>query len=249
MAGDWIKVEASTPHKPEIFRIARGMNVTVDDAFGKAIKFWIWIDSVTVDGRVDGVTSTDVDAVVGADGFAQWLQVVGWLKVNLIPPSIEVPNFDDHNGETAKARALKTKRQARWRKNRVDGVASTSASTSAPTREEKRENTILLAQIPEGLKKDGFPEQWEKWLLHCQHVKGQIPSQQQQEKLLMDCLRSGVETSIRNIRFSIEKGAKNILDGSKPKPNGKPDSKPEDTMPPSFEEFRKIVAGKGRDEH
>ncbi len=138
----WIKVEAATPTKPEILRLARIMGVTADDAFGKAMRFWLWLDGITVDGRVDGLASQDVDAVVGACGICNALVAVGWLQVDESNERLTVPNFDRHNGESAKARALRTRRQAKWRRaavdGHVDGAASTSASTSASTREEKR---------------------------------------------------------------------------------------------------------------
>ena len=140
MAGNWIKVEDSTPNKPEILKIARTLGVTKDDAFGKAMRFWLWIDAVCVDGRVDGVVSTDVDGVVGAYGFANALVSVGWLEFDDETEIVTIPNFEVHNGETAKKRALTNRRQSKWRNGRganVDGCVDTSASTNASTREEK----------------------------------------------------------------------------------------------------------------
>jgi hypothetical protein len=134
----WIKVENATPNKPEVLKLARLLGVSRDDAFGKAMRFWIWLDGVTVDGVVDGVTSHDVDAVVGAVGVADALVSAGWLSVSKDGQSITVPNFDRHNGESAKARGLKAKRQAKWRAGNVDGEASTRASTPPSTREDKR---------------------------------------------------------------------------------------------------------------
>ena len=144
----WIKVDSTTPHKPEVLKLARVLEVSRDDAFGKAMRFWIWLDGVTVDGRVDGVTSHDVDAVVGAEGVAVALEAVGWLELDDESQTITVPNFEAHNGETAKARGLKTQRQARWRKKTVDVPASTSVSTrEEKSREEKsKENTPLAPQ-------------------------------------------------------------------------------------------------------
>lgn len=137
MAGDWIKVESCTPNKPEVMKLARLLGVSRDDAFGKAMRFWIWVDGISVDGHVDGVTSHDVDAVVGAERVARAFESVGWLRIDDENQSIEIPNFERHNGQTAKARALKTNRQSKWRAKRVDGAASTEASPEK-RREEKR---------------------------------------------------------------------------------------------------------------
>ena len=146
MAGDWIKVENATPNKPEILRIARILNISKDEAFGKAMRFWMWIDANSVDGVVDGVVSTDVDAVVECIGFADTLIIVHWLEIDESNEQVIIPNFDRHNGETAKRRALKNKRQTKWRQKR-DENADTSASTGASTREEKRRDNILFDQF------------------------------------------------------------------------------------------------------
>ncbi len=139
MSGDWIKIESATPNKPEVIKIARTLGITKDDSIGKLMRFWLWLDAVCVDGVVDGVVSTDVDAVVGMDGFANALKSVNWLDFDDNSETITIPNFERHNGETAKKRALKNKRQAKWRQNK-DAKVDTPASTNASTREEKRRN-------------------------------------------------------------------------------------------------------------
>lgn len=140
MAGEWIKVECSTPDKPEVFRAARRLGIDRDQVFGLLIRLWAWFDQNSVDGHVDGVTSTDVDGLVGLPGFCEAIRSVGWLEFDDDKEIITLPNFERHNGETAKKRALKNKRQERWRQKsseKVDDEASTSGSTSASTREEK----------------------------------------------------------------------------------------------------------------
>lgn len=135
MAGDWIKVEMATPNKPEVLKASRMLGITKDDTFGKMMRFWLWLDSICVDGHVDGVVSTDVDAVVGIDGFASALKSVGWLDFDDISENLTVPNFERHNGETAKKRVLKNRRQQKWRNKENDQV-----DTEASTREEKKRN-------------------------------------------------------------------------------------------------------------
>jgi hypothetical protein len=123
-------------------RIARLLKVTADDAFGKVMRFWMWIDENCVDGVVDGVVSTDVDGIVGCDGFSEALQTVGWLTFNDKDEIIEIPYFDRHTSESAKKRALKNRRQSKWRENKdvkVDGPASTTESPEK--RREEKSNT------------------------------------------------------------------------------------------------------------
>jgi hypothetical protein len=137
MAGEWIKMEHTLPEKPEVMRMARALGVDADLIVGKLARLWGWIDGVSVDGSVDGVVAADVDRICRCDGFAAACVLVGWLLVDDAAERVTLPNFDNHNGETAKKRALKNRRQAKWRAN-VDDSVDVAASTSASTREEKR---------------------------------------------------------------------------------------------------------------
>lgn len=137
MAGEWIKFECATADKPEVLRAARKLGVDKDLVVGKLMRLWGWFDQNSVDGVVDGVVSTDVDALVKLDGFADVMKSVGWLDFDDDLEQVRLPNFDAHNGETAKKRALKNKRQTKWRQNK-DHCVDDAASTCASTREEKR---------------------------------------------------------------------------------------------------------------
>jgi uncharacterized phage protein (TIGR02220 family) len=105
-----------------------------DEALGAVVRFWIWADSNTVDGVVDGVASQDVDAVLSCPGLCSALSMVGWLVIDKENERITIPKFTRHNGESAKKRALKNERQARWR----DGLVDADVDADATTREEKR---------------------------------------------------------------------------------------------------------------
>lgn len=155
MAGEWIKLEATTLDKPEVLRIARILKIDRDAALGKVVRLWSWFDANSVDGVVDGVVDADVDRMCFCPGFASACVAVGWLVVDEASERITLPNFERHNGETAKQRALKNRRQANWRAG-VDGSvdktsstkASTRQSTKASTREEKRRDKEQEPPIP-----------------------------------------------------------------------------------------------------
>lgn len=148
MAGEWIKVEIGLPEKPEVMRLARLLNKNRFEIVGTLFRFWIWVDKNTVDGVVDGVEASDVDEIVSMPGFGLAMKGVGWLEVDPDNHRIIVPKFDRHNGESAKKRALKNERQARWRSQQPSTDESTKASTSkstrASTREEKRRSTPVI---------------------------------------------------------------------------------------------------------
>jgi hypothetical protein len=137
MAGEWIKVEAATADKPEVLRIARILKLDHDTVFGKLVRLWSWIDTNSVDGVVDGVVDADLDCICRCAGFTSACVAVGWLQYDASAERVSLPNFDRHNGETAKQRDMKNRRQAKWRAG-VDDPVDEPSSTKASTREEKR---------------------------------------------------------------------------------------------------------------
>lgn len=134
-------MELSTPDKPEVLRMARILEIDKDAVIGKLFRVWAWFDKNTVDGHVDGVVSSDVDGIAINVGFCSAMKQVGWFEFNDEEQWVRLTNFDRHNGETAKNRALKNKRQSKWRSNVDDKPStetSTQQSTETSTREEKR---------------------------------------------------------------------------------------------------------------
>lgn len=130
MAGDWIKVEHVTPDKPEIVELAEILSIDQDAAFGKLIRFWIWADQQSVSGDALAVTATFIDRLTNCSGFASGLLKVGWLISR--NSRYSVPNFDRHNGQSAKGRALAKDRMKRAR-------YGDSATLAQPEEEENEE--------------------------------------------------------------------------------------------------------------
>ncbi|HYD34383.1 MAG TPA: hypothetical protein VEA39_07400 [Methylophilaceae bacterium] len=134
MAGEWLKLELATPDKPEIIKAARILGIDKDAVLGKLVRVWAWFDRNSVDGVVDGIVEADIDALAFQSGFAAALKQVHWMDFDNEKQWVSLVNFDRHNGDTAKQRALKNQRQAKWRAGKVDAEVSTETST----REEKR---------------------------------------------------------------------------------------------------------------
>lgn len=164
MAGEWIKFEASTPEKQEVFSITITMGWDDPDlTVGKLLKVWRWFDQQTVDGNAPRVTLALLDKIIGVSGFAQAMCDVGWLVSE--EGGVSLPNFDRHNGKTAKNRALTAKRVANFKANALDNDEGNGKSVSgALPKEEKRREEVNNPPIPpkgEKPKKErsiGFPE-------------------------------------------------------------------------------------------
>ena len=120
MAGDWIKVENCLPDKPEVWQIAELLDMDADSVVGKLIRIWAWADQQTPNGNVAGVTKKLLDRIAGVTGFAESLLQVGWLVEK--SGGFEFPNFERHNGKSAKVRA-----------NTRDRVKALRAKCNAPS--------------------------------------------------------------------------------------------------------------------
>jgi hypothetical protein len=143
MAGDWIKMRVDLREDPTVFKIAEAIGDDDLTIVGRLFSFWAWADKHAVDGRVDGAATKLIDRVVGKVGFADALVDAGWLILDTSGASI--PNFDRHNGESAKERSLKNARQARWREKKnanVDAAPSTEPSTREEKRREEKSNSV-----------------------------------------------------------------------------------------------------------
>ena len=145
MAGDWIKMRSDLSDDPAVFKIAGALNLDRFSVIGRLHAFWAWADKHAVDGRVDGASSLHVDDVVRFDGFANALAQVSWLLIG--DDFLEVPNHDRHNSQSAKERAQKNARQARWRHGKADDVDG-CPSTDPSTREEKRRGEKNKSNTP-----------------------------------------------------------------------------------------------------
>ena len=142
MAGDWIKVEKSLSDKPEAWQIAATLDIDPDAVVGKLIRIWAWFDDQTENGNAPSVTQALLDRRVGVTGFCDAMIAAGWMHDD--GQTITLPNFDRHNGKTAKNRALTAKRvAAHKRKGNAEGNEGGNAGsvTGALPREEKRRTT------------------------------------------------------------------------------------------------------------
>jgi hypothetical protein len=153
MAGDWLKVEVATPDKPEIWLIAEELQIDPDAVVGKLLRVWAWFDQQTENGNAPIVTKMLLDRKVGVTGFCNSIIKAGWMQEE---EYLSLPNFDRHNGQTAKNRALTAKRVAKHKKTNADG---NDKVTPAPLpREEKRREEKSITTTPTLMPYEGMLE-------------------------------------------------------------------------------------------
>ena len=161
MAGDWIKVECCTPDKPEVYQMSERLGIAPEHVVGCLLNLWIWADQQTTDGNAPGVTRALVDRKSAVTGFADAMLLCGWLVES--ENGLAFPNFDRHNGKTAKSRALTAKRVSKHKqKSNAQGNANGNAgSVTLPLpREEKRRDSKDIGQ-PQA--PDRFEDFWKAY--------------------------------------------------------------------------------------
>lgn len=138
MAGDWIKFEAGTPDKPEVWQIAEDLNIDPDAVVGKLLRVWAWFDQQTENGNAPIVSRLLLDRLVGVTGFCNSVIGAGWMQID--GDQLVLTNFDRHNGKTAKNRALTAKRVANHKAKTNAGINETVTMDALPKEEKRRED-------------------------------------------------------------------------------------------------------------
>lgn len=115
MAGDWIKMRSNIKDDPDVVVMAGALSVDEFSIVGRLHATWAWLDQHSEDGTNVRITSAYLDRLTACPGFADALRTVGWLDGR--DGSLTFPNFDRHNGESAKRRAVETKRKQAQRDN------------------------------------------------------------------------------------------------------------------------------------
>lgn len=114
----WIKIETTTPDKPEVIAMATRLRMKDPDTVtGKLVRLWVWADANSVDGHEISITRAFVDRLTACKGFAAAMEAVGWLtgKDGLL----SFPGFDRHNGESAKRRAGEARKKQKQREGDI----------------------------------------------------------------------------------------------------------------------------------
>lgn len=133
MAFDWIKMRSNIDHDWRVVRMAELLGLPELHIVGCLWKVWSWADQNTVDGNAICVTDVTLERYTGVTGFAYAMRQVGWLKGE--NGALCLPNFLEHNGQTAKKRAQTQVRVAKHR-----NASSVTKALPEKRREEKREN-------------------------------------------------------------------------------------------------------------
>jgi hypothetical protein len=214
MALEWIKFELHTSNKPEVWEMAGKLGVDPDAVVGKLLRVWGWFSNQTTDGNAPSVTKALLDRDCGVVGFCAAMIEAGWMIEE--NGRIRLPNFDRHNSQTAKTRALTAKRVASHKGKSNAGSVTTRVSSALPREDKIREEVPPTTHVCEDIQKSDFEPWlvsiWGKWSAYRFQKTGQNITDVEEDLLKLDLLRMGQEKAVRNVEFSIKRGFKTIRD-------------------------------------
>ncbi len=122
MAGDWIKMRTNLDTDPRVLKMAHILSVAdVDCVVGKLWKLWANADDHTTHGLIPLATPEIIVRIVALPGFGAALAQVGWLEFT--EAGAQVVRFDEHNGASAKNRALTAQRMRASRDDCLNGAS------------------------------------------------------------------------------------------------------------------------------
>lgn len=130
MAGDWIKMRSDLFTHPKVVRISSALKADTLRTVGGLMSVWCLFDAHSIDGKLEGYSAEALDDLLRWPGFSAAMVAVRWLDVE--GESLVLPEFDTHNGASAKRRAQDADRKRNVRKE------SASDADKLRTREEKR---------------------------------------------------------------------------------------------------------------
>ena len=113
---------------PKMQKLARILHTDRLHAVGLAFAWLAWLDTQTTDGH-SGLTPEDLDDILGVQGAISALQAIGWCAIDDAGEVLAV-DWEQHNGESAKKRALRARRNERYYTKKHTDVLNQDAGAS-----------------------------------------------------------------------------------------------------------------------
>ena len=203
MAGDWIKFRKKLLKDGRVKTLSRLCHAHSVTVIGALVTLWSLADDYAEDsGLLPGYTTDDINREVGIENFCESMPE-DWMLVKS-DGSILLPNYQQHNGLTAKKRAGANQRQASRRRHAREANVSRTQRDKSVTREEKRgeekkeENPLPLLPFASS----EFATAWSEWIAHRAEIKKPLKARAIEAQF--EVFRKwGEGKSIESIRASI----------------------------------------------
>jgi hypothetical protein len=114
MAAEWFPVDVSLDTKPEVQELVDLTGEKVEVIVFRLLKLWGWVQLNTADGRFRS-TPARLGRICGGEApFWEAVAAVGWIVFD--GETAQIPKWEERFGGAAKRRALKNRRQDKWRR-------------------------------------------------------------------------------------------------------------------------------------
>jgi hypothetical protein len=165
----WMKMRTNLWDDPRVSRMCDLTGRPEATVIGALYWLWATADEHSADGSLAGYTLAQIDRKTGVKGFGAAIVAIGWLEET--GDGVRIVRFDDHNGTSAKQRALTAKRVAEHSKKPATANAelthealvdrkATVSSALAREREREREREEKEKTSPPAAVPDPRSELW-----------------------------------------------------------------------------------------
>lgn len=143
MAGDWIKMRVDLVDDPSVVWMAEQLGMPEPCVVGYLHTIWSWASRQCDAGSVTGVTLSALQRITRCERVPELMVQIGWLEVLEIDgmPVLRFPNWERHNSQSAKQRALTQSRMKRHRDKLCDDPVTPSAS---PEQEQEKSKKYMV---------------------------------------------------------------------------------------------------------
>ncbi len=160
----WIKMRTNLRTAPKVVRLASALKADRLRIIGGLWAVWSIFDEHSVDGTLEGYTLAALDEDLGWRGFSAALADVNWLEET--EAGLILPEFEEHNGASAKRRATDSKRKSEGREadKSYGGSWTQTGQMSASDADKKQTRVRVDKRNKEPLTPSvGFTEFWDAW--------------------------------------------------------------------------------------
>jgi hypothetical protein len=131
LAGDWIKWVKGLTRRREVVQMSFTLKADPRLIAAVCMEVWEWVDGETTDGHLPGCGLDYLDSIARMAGFGEAMAKAGWVSVG--EDGITIPNFDRHNGASAKRRSAASESMRKRRANKEIGEETTPEEDDKPS--------------------------------------------------------------------------------------------------------------------
>lgn len=152
MAGDWIKMRGNLWDDPRVSKLCDLCGCPEALIVGGLYWLWATADQHTESGVLPQLSTRQIDRKTSIPGFGAALVVIGWIVEQ--EDGIQLVRFEEHNGASAKKRAVTAKRVANHRSGNADvtlpALPDDDTSVRGALAREREEEEKKKDSVPNG---------------------------------------------------------------------------------------------------